>query len=146
MTTYPAGETDLARLLATLDFELSPVVFTFTVVEELPRGVEPFAMVREAEGLTLVLPRASAERAGLGCHGSFRRIGLMTHSSLEAVGLTAALSGALAAQGISANVIAGYFHDHIFVPAETAAAAVDCLRALRHGQEQAPEGEDNDDH
>lgn len=133
MAALPAGETDLAHLLATLDFELSPIVYTFAVVEDLPKGIDAFATVREAEGLTLVLPKDSATRAGLSSHGSFRRIGVIAHSSLDAVGLTAALSGALAAQGISANVIAGYFHDHIFVPAEKAASAVDCLRKLRAG-------------
>jgi len=34
---------------------------------------------------------------------------------LDAVGLTAAFSKALTEVNISANVIAGYYHDHIFV-------------------------------
>ena len=52
------------------------------------------------------------------------------HSSLEAVGLTAALSGALAARGIACNVLAGYVHDHLLVPWDRADEATECLEAL----------------
>ena len=51
-------------------------------------------------------------------------------SSLEAVGLTAAVAGALAAEGISANVVAAFHHDHVFVPAGRAAEAMACLARL----------------
>jgi hypothetical protein len=96
----------------------------------VPPGVAPFATVREAEGLTVVLPREQADRANLPYDGEFARITLRVHSALDAVGLTAAISGALAARGISANVIAGLHHDHIFVPADRAQDAIDALAAL----------------
>ena len=60
----------------------------------------------------------------------FRCITLDVHSSLEAVGLTAACAQALAAGGISANVVAGYSHDHILVPAPRAQDALAALDAL----------------
>ena len=58
----------------------------------------------------------------------FQPITLSVHSSLEAVGLTAAVSCALAREGISANVVAAY--DHIFVPVANANQALSCLLKL----------------
>jgi hypothetical protein len=52
------------------------------------------------------------------------------HSSLETVGLTAAFSTKLGEHGISANVIAGYYHDHIFVQSDLAKSAIDALHEL----------------
>jgi hypothetical protein len=60
----------------------------------------------------------------------FQRITLSVHTSLEAVGLTAAVSSALAREGISANVVAAYYHDHIFVPVAKANQALSCILKL----------------
>jgi hypothetical protein len=49
---------------------------------------------------------------------------------LEAVGLTAAITSELATHGISANVIAGYYHDHIFVPSTRAHDALSALKSM----------------
>jgi hypothetical protein len=58
-------------------------------------------------------------------------ITLRVHSSLAAVGLTAAVAAALSDHGISANVVAAYCHDHIFVPADRAEEALAALRSLQ---------------
>jgi hypothetical protein len=92
--------------------------------------LEPLASFAEAEGLTLILPKHQAEAAGLGFQGVFRQITLQVHSSLEAVGLTAAVSARLTEHNISANVVAAYHHDHIFVPASVAAQALAALTSL----------------
>jgi hypothetical protein len=60
----------------------------------------------------------------------FRCITLSVHSSLDAVGLTAVVATQLAAHNISANVIAAFYHDHVFVPAPHADAALAALQAL----------------
>jgi len=52
-------------------------------------------------------------------------------SDLHAVGLTAAVATALAAAGISCNVVAGACHDHLFVPVDRAGEALAALQALR---------------
>lgn len=96
----------------------------------LPPDLAVVAMVREAEGVTLVLPVADADRAGLAYDGAFQWITLRVHSALDAVGLTAAFSTALAVAGLSANVIAGLRHDHVFVPAGRGSDALAVLRAL----------------
>jgi len=89
--------------------------------------LEPFASCIEPEGLSLIVPRSRADANGLGYETVFRGITLRIHSNLEAVGLTAAVSAKLTAYGISANVVAGYFHDHIFVQAEYAEKAMAAL-------------------
>ena len=62
----------------------------------------------------------------------FRLISLHVHSSLDAVGLTAAFSTALGNAGISANVVAAYYHDHIFVPTDKADKALNVLQGMRY--------------
>jgi len=97
---------------------------------EAPAGEEVAqarAMVREAEGVTLVLPLAhrSVPAEAL----PMRQITLRVHSALDGVGLTAAVADALAGAGIPCNVIAGFHHDHVFVPSAQAERAVEVLRA-----------------
>ncbi|WP_232815997.1 ACT domain-containing protein [Chryseobacterium capnotolerans] len=58
-------------------------------------------------------------------------ITLEIHSSLSAVGLTAKFSQALSDAGISCNVVAAYFHDHIFVDEKDTTQAIKVLNALK---------------
>lgn len=60
----------------------------------------------------------------------FARVTLSVHSALAAVGLTAAVADVLAARAIPANVVAGYYHDHIFVPYKQRFDALDALQSL----------------
>ena len=128
------GETDLAILLQTMSPNLVPGEFVFCTFAHAEYGdradLAPVAAVREDEGLTLVIPRTTADEHQLDYVSVFRQITLTVHSSLDAVGLTAAFARKLADHGISANVIAGYFHDHIFVPAELAENAMSALVEL----------------
>ncbi len=127
-----AAERDLGRLLARLDPVLHPEVLVWAV---LPAGAEVpasgvFARVEEDEGTTVVVTEAAAAQAGLDAAFRCRRIELRVHSALEAVGLTAAVSRALADAGLTANVVAGAHHDHLLVAAATADAALAVLRDL----------------
>ena len=124
------GETDLTRLLRDMAPDLCGEDWGVAVATTVPAGLTPFAVIAEDEGLTLVAPMPSLLAAGLAPQGPMARITLRIHSSLQAVGLTAAFATALARAGISANVIAGYHHDHIFVAAPDAARAMTVLRAL----------------
>jgi len=99
--------------------------------------MQPFALVREREGVTLVLEATDAGALGMDTTRLFRRISLGVHSSLEATGLTAVASQALTDAGISANVIAGYFHDHFMVPASRAQEALAALRRLSEAAGEA---------
>lgn len=125
-----SGERDLPTLLRNMQPDLRPDRFVFVSVPRVPDGVEPVATVREDEGVSLVLDQSDADRLGLAYEYVAAMITLRVHSSLAAVGLTAAVAGALAEAGISCNVVAGYHHDHLFVPSDEAQRAVELLRAL----------------
>ena len=128
------AETDLATLIRNLEPRTLPNTYVFCSVEDADYGAlsqaGPLASFAEAEGLSLVLTRESADEEGLAYEGSFRCISLQVHSSLEAVGLTAAVTSELAAHDISANVIAGYHHDHVFVPSHQAESALRLLENM----------------
>jgi len=108
-------------------------IYAYCVV---PHGVDitalsPVTTVSESEGLTLVLPEEQAIHASLPVLFRAAWITLTVHSDLQAIGLTAAFASALGEAGISCNVVAGAFHDHIFVPVEQAHQAVAALKALQ---------------
>ncbi len=122
----------LEYLLAAMSPELAPGVHVFcSGTPEQAAALAPFATVREDEGLTLVLLQAEADAAGLPYDYVAARITLRVHSELSAVGLTAAVSRALAEAGISCNVLAGLHHDHLLVPHERAAEALEVLQRLQ---------------
>ena len=127
------GETNLDRLLRDARPRLDPdeYVFASFLPGEEPSGIDPFARVHEAEGVTWILRRTDAERAGV--IGSFpsRRIVLEVHSSLDAVGFLATISARLADSGISVNAVSAFHHDHLFVPTASADAALRLLAGLR---------------
>jgi hypothetical protein len=104
----------------------------------LPAGLDYVAVVVEGEGTTVVLPRTSADAHGLPYHYVAALITLRVRSDLAAVGLTAAVATALATAGISVNVMAGLHHDHLFVPADRADAALDVLHSLTTGSPVEP--------
>ena len=128
------GERDLTILLATMSPLLIDGEFVFVSFEDGRYGdhseLQPFASVAEAEGLTLLIPKSAADERQLNYESTFRGITLRVHSNLESVGLTAAFSTELSAQNISANVVAGYYHDHIFVQSAQAEIAIAALRQL----------------
>jgi hypothetical protein len=130
-----SGERDLQTLLRTAEPEVRPATFVFVVVsdESLLDKLEPEATIREAEGLTAVVRRERADALGLTYDYVAAWITLRVHSALDAVGLTAAVSTALARAGISCNVIAGFHHDHLLVPANRAAEALETLTNLARG-------------
>lgn len=129
-----SGETELQQLLRAMSPVLLEHDYVFSTIRNARYGdyseTCPIASFTENEGLTLVVLKNAAEQSGLSYQGVFRCITLGVHSSLEAVGLTAAVSGVLADHGISANIIAAYFHDHIFVPSEFADQALGILLTL----------------
>ncbi|QFT31862.1 ACT domain protein [Labrenzia sp. THAF82] len=132
------GETELSELISHMRPMLDPEPYVFCTFEARAPGdlaqYEPIGLFSETEGTTAILPVERARELGLADAEWYRRITLTVHSSLEAVGLTAAVSAALAEKAIPANVVAAYFHDHVFVPAERAQDALEVLRDLAGGE------------
>ena len=124
---------ELSELLRTLRPVLNPGNYVFAVLphDADSSALEPLATFRENEGVTVLVEEDRARLAGLRVLFRAAWITLTVHSDLQAVGLTAAVAGALTRANISCNMIAAAHHDHVFVPAESARAAIEALQALQ---------------
>jgi uncharacterized protein len=131
MTLLRDSQAMLAAMEATL--ETGDVVFcTTTDALRIAKAANlSLATFHEAEGVSLILPVAEARAMGFPCDLPMRRITLRVFSSLEGIGLTAAVAGALTDAKIPCNMVAAFHHDHVFVPAHMADAALDVLRQLQ---------------
>ena len=128
-----SGETRLSTLLASMGPQLCSKEYVFCTCSgsyEDYAHLLPIASFREKEGLSLVLCKQDAQANKLTFETVFSKITITAHSSLNAIGLTAAIATALAGCGISANVIAAFHHDHIFVPANHVKKAMTALAQL----------------
>ncbi len=85
---------------------------------------------KEKEGTTIILSRQKADTLKIPYTYVAAWITLSVHSSLAATGLTAAVATALAKHDISCNVVAAYYHDHLFVPHNDAQKAISILKRL----------------
>lgn len=135
-----SGIKELSEIMRNLNPILSEEDYIFCSFNNLTAGdlkeLEPLGMIREAEGVTLVLDTQTALSRNIkNIQGLFRCITLNVHSSLESVGLTAKVSTKLAEHGISANILAGYYHDHIFVPFGRANDAMAAIKELSENRE-----------
>lgn len=123
---------DAREMVAGMTPELKLGQYVFCAVGDRDwAALEPLAMFREAEGVSLILERDAAVAAGFPVEGPMALITLNVYSALDGVGLTAAVATALAQAGIACNMVAALNHDHVFVPAERADEAVGVLLDLQ---------------
>ncbi|HZX81421.1 MAG TPA: ACT domain-containing protein [Lysobacter sp.] len=127
------GETDLATMLRTLDIDVRDGRWALLTRSAPDAALDAHAAARidEREGITYVVPKHVARDRGESPGFVAAWLSLRVHSSLDAIGLTAAVSRALADAGIACNVLAGFHHDHLLVPAARREDAVAALHALR---------------
>jgi uncharacterized protein len=130
MRSHPIS--DLSTLLRSLKPVLRDGAVAFCAVDAGydATPLNAIATFRESQGLTVVVDENIAAAHGLTPLFRAAWITLTVQSDLNAVGLTAAVSSALAKAGISCNVIAAVHHDHLFVPVDRAADAMRVLREL----------------
>ncbi|OOF40632.1 acetyltransferase [Rodentibacter rarus] len=129
--TNPIRPLDI--LLASMKPTLNEGIYYFSTLkpeQHLPLP-ELIATIREKEGLSVIVSEKTVKDYGLDAQFKTAWITLSVHSDLAAVGLTAAFSKALGEGGVSCNVVAGNFHDHIFVPYEQADLAMSILQTLQ---------------
>lgn len=125
-------ESSLEAMLASLTVTRREGEFVFVALDDraTPESGSIHALIRETEGMTAVVEKRDADSQGYEYDFVGAWLTLDVFSALEAVGLTAAVSAALANEGIPANVIAGFHHDHIVVPVGRADDAIHCLEEL----------------
>jgi len=124
--------TDLQELISNMEPILNEGEYIFATVSDIntvPRE-KTICEIVEKEGVTVVMKKINAAELGLKFDFIASWITLDVHSALEAVGLTAAFSTALAEHQISCNVIAGYYHDHIFVAKKDEQMAMTILQEM----------------
>ena len=128
-----SGEANLDRLLCSLEATLQDGLYVFVTLpgDQVPAGLAPRMMFHEAEGVTLILLREEAEAAGLAYEFPSRMITLDVHSSLDAVGFIARIATELAKHGMGVNPVAGFHHDHLFVPDGREQEALKVLAEIR---------------
>lgn len=127
------GEQNLEKLLKNMSPKLDDQEYVFITTQSNLSEVmkyNPLCTFVEEEGLTLIIQKHIALTEGFEFDGVFNKITLKVHSSLDAVGLTAAVASKLKDNNISANVVAAFYHDHVFVQSSVAEKALNCLKDL----------------
>ncbi len=126
------GKTDLTEILKTLQPKHNPGDYVFCSVSDSNKIdlADVIMFLKEGEGHSVIIKKELADRLHLDYTFVAAWITLSVHSSLAAVGLTAAFSKALSDNGISCNVVAAFYHDHIFVDKKGVDAAMNVLTQL----------------
>jgi uncharacterized protein len=124
------GETNLELLLKTLKPLHNKGEYVFCVASSKVNIDDVIMSFKETEGTTIIVKKEIADELQLSYSFVAAWITLTVHSSLEAVGLTAAFATALAKENISCNVVAAFYHDHIFVDKKDVERAMEILNRL----------------
>ncbi len=123
------GESNLETLLKTMKPKINFGEYVFCPVRDLSlvNLNDIILFFKEEEATTIVVKKELADTLKLEYSFTASWITLTVHSSLAAVGFTAAFSKVLSDNGISCNVVAAYYHDHIFVERNNAEKAMAIL-------------------
>jgi hypothetical protein len=128
-STPPRGEINLNQLLKGMEPALHPEIFVFATFNngEDIAALDPIMMFKESEGTTLIITQAAGEHKEIRFEFPCRMITLNIHSALDAVGFLAKVTSRLAELGMGVNPVAGFYHDHLFIPDNRAEDAMEAL-------------------
>jgi uncharacterized protein len=128
-----SGVTDLDETLKSIKVICDNVKYGFaSVVDE--RGIDRdkvLATFHEDGRLAVIAAEHYLKEHGIEQEGPYAKLTIDVHTSLELVGLTAVMATKLAEHGISANVVAAFYHDHVFVSYVRRDKATKVLEELR---------------
>ncbi len=125
------GETNLAILLKTMKPFLHEGDYVFCTTTDKVNIEDVLMLFKENESTTLIIQKETADILALPYSFIAAWITLTAYSSLAASGFTAAFSTALAKENISCNVVAAFYHDHIFVDKKDAEKAMIILEKMK---------------
>lgn len=128
-----SGQTNLQEVLSSMEISCDEIKYGFAcLAQEIDINLKKITGIfQEKEGLTAIAPIEYLEEIGVKSYeGPYAKLTVEVHTSLELVGLTAELATKLAEQGVSANVVAGFYHDHVFVQFDMKEKAVKALMEL----------------
>lgn len=123
---------DLNTLLGSLSPELKAGKYVFCKLDNIDKldVSKVVSVFGESEAWSVISSQSYADEMGWKYEYEAAWITLNVLSDLAAVGLTAAVSNALAKGGLSCNVVAAYHHDHLFLPYESKDIALEILLSL----------------
>jgi len=128
-----SGITDLKQTLSSLKVICDDIEYGFASVslDSTIDREKVLATFHEDGYLAIIAPSAYLDSKGIENEGPFAKLTIDVHTSLEMVGLTAVLSTKLAEHEISANVVAAFYHDHVFVQYKLRQKAIELLESLK---------------
>lgn len=112
-----SGLTDLRETLNSIQVSCDNIKYGFASIKDktLIDRDSVLSTFHENGQLAVVAPKHYLDSKGIENEGPYAKLTIEVHTSLELVGLTAVMATKLAEHGISANVIAAFYHDHVFV-------------------------------
>lgn len=127
------GTTNLQEVLSSMQVSCDGIEYGFanTLDGSQISVDEVLGTFKEGEGLTVIADTKFLNSQNLAYEGPFAKLSIEVHTSLDLVGLTAVLATKLADQGVSANVVAAYYHDHVFVQYGDRNTAIEALASLK---------------
>jgi len=129
-----SGNTNLNEVLKSLQISCDDKKYGFSSIKDNKSELssEVLATFQEQEGLTLIATQDYLQKNDIAFDGPFAKLTIEVHTSLSLVGLTATLAAQLTKHNISANVVAAFYHDHIFVQYDLKQKAVEVLLDLKN--------------